>query len=237
MDHSTEQLLARAQEAVARSAYFAALEDLDEVARREPTFADVHNLIGLCRSLLGQPELALTAFERATELNPGYVEAHLNRAITLNDLGRYDEAREQFEQASDADEEKGGGPYPSALAARLANMHAQLGDLYAEGGALDEAVRQYRTAKEIRPRFIDIRNKLGRALIEHGALDEAVDELESILEINPGFIGARANLGLARYRSGDHGAAEAEWKRCLVQQPENAQVQSFLGMLRRAREA
>ena len=237
LDPTVEQQIARAKEAFARNAYVAALEDLQAVAERHPNFADIQNLMGLCLSLLGRPEEALQAFDRATQLNPGYVEAHLNRAITLNDLGRLDEARESFQRASEADEEKtGGGRFTSAAAARLANKHLELGDLYAEAGAPEEALEQYSRASALRPQFVDIRNRRGRTLVDLGRLGEAIDELRGILEVNPNFGAARANLGLALYRAGRTDEAEAEWRRCLAQQPDNAQVASYLGMLERQKE-
>jgi tetratricopeptide (TPR) repeat protein len=108
LEPTTEQLIARGKEAYGRSAYLAALEDLEEVVRREPRFADVHNVIGLCLSLTGRPDAAVEAFDRAVAVNPRYVEAHLNRAITLNDLGRLDEAREAFASAASSDEDRSG---------------------------------------------------------------------------------------------------------------------------------
>ncbi len=234
-DPTTDQLISRGKEAFSRNAYLAALEDFEEVVRREPGFADVHNLLGLCLSLLGRPDAAVESFDRAVGVNPGYVEAHLNRALTLNDLGRLDEARESFERAAGADH-SAAGPFPGAVSARLANKHAELGDLYAEAGALVEAAEQYRHACRIRPRFLDLRNRLGRTLVDLGRTDEGAAELRAVLEANPSFTGARANLGLALYRSGDLPGAEAEWERCMAQQPGNAQVVGYLGMLRRQRE-
>lgn len=231
---TTEQLIARGKEAYARNAYLAALEDLQEVVRREPRFADVHNLMGLCLSLTGRPEAAVEAFDRAVGVNPGYVEAHLNRAITLNELGRLDEARDAFQRA--ADEDRSDGRFTSTVAARLANQHAQLGDLYAQAGSLPDAEEQYRRAAALRPRFLDIRNKLARTLIELGRLQDAVDELHAMLTVNPAFTAARVNLGLALYRAGRAGEARAEWERCLAQQPGNAQVSGYLGMLQRSRQ-
>ena len=64
MDPAVEQMIARARENFARSAYLAALEDLQAAAERHPGFADVQNLMGLCLSLAGRPEEALAAFER-----------------------------------------------------------------------------------------------------------------------------------------------------------------------------
>ncbi|HEU0015875.1 MAG TPA: tetratricopeptide repeat protein [Longimicrobium sp.] len=234
-DAAVEQLIARGREALARNQYLAALEDLTAVLERRPTFADVHNLAGVCLSMLGRPEEALAHFTRATELNDGYVEALLNRAITLNDLGRLDEARESFARAAEADEEKGGGRFTSAAAARLANLHFALGEAYEGAGAAELAVEQYRRAVELRPQFLDIRSRLGRTLVDLGRAPEAVAELQAVLDHNPGFVQARAHLGLALFRTGDLDGAEREWRRCLAQQPGSAQVGAYLGMLERQR--
>ena len=164
------------------------------------------------------------------------MEAHIHRAITLNDLGRTEEARESFARAADADAEKGGGRFPSAASARLANRHQELGDLYAELGGNEEALAEYRKAMALRPQFLDIRNKLGRLLIEVGRPGEAEAELREVVDARPSFAAARANLGLALYRAGREREAEAEWRRTLEQSPDNAQVSSYLGMLERQRE-
>ncbi|HVH12124.1 MAG TPA: tetratricopeptide repeat protein [Longimicrobium sp.] len=235
-DPAVEQLIARGREALARNQYLVALDDLQAVAAQRPGFADVQNMIGLCLSMLGRPEEALASFARATQLNPGYVEAHVNHAITLNDLGRLDEARDAFRRAAEADEEKGaGGRFSSAAAARLANLHLELGDAYEQAGGLEEAVEQYRHAVRLRPQFVDIRTRLGRTLIELGRLDEARVELEAVLEQSPGFVQARSNLGLAWFRAGALDEAEREWRRCLAQQPDGPQVAAYLGMLERRR--
>lgn len=231
---AVEQRIARAREALARGQYLAALGDLEEVAAQRPGFADVQNLMGLCLSMVGRPDEALEAFGRAVQVNPEYVEAHVNRAITLNDLGRTEEAAASFQRAAEADEAKGGGGrFGSAAAARLANLHRELGDAYEQAGAGDEAVLQYRQAVQLRPQFLDIRTRLGRMLIELGRSDEAVAELRAVLDSNPGFVQARSHLGLARFRAGDLAGAEQEWRRCQAQQPDNAQVSAYLGMLER----
>ncbi|HEX2094462.1 MAG TPA: tetratricopeptide repeat protein [Longimicrobiaceae bacterium] len=234
---TTEQLIARGKEAYARNAYLAALEDLQEAARREPRFADLHNLVGLCLSLTGRPEAAVDAFDQALAVNPRYVEAHLNRAITLNDLGRLDEAREAFERAAQADGENSGGGFTATVSGVVANRHGELGDLYAAAGALPEAEEQYRRACEIRPRFLDLRNKLARTLLDLGRTDDAIAELRAVLDVNPAFATARITLGLALYRAGSLAAAEVEWERCLQQRPGNAQVSGYLRLLRSQRGA
>jgi adenylate cyclase len=121
--------------------------------------------------------------------------------------------------------------FPSVLAGRLANKHKELGDLYAEGGALAEAAEQYQRALEIRPRYVDIRAKLARALLELGEPDSAAGELQELLEINPYYLGARLLLGLAWYRMGDHEGARREWERCLEERPGDAQAEVYLKLI------
>lgn len=231
---STEQLIARGKECLARNDMVGAIGALREAAAREPRYADVRNLLGVSLSLAGEPEAAVEELTRAVELNPGYVEAHLNRAIVLNELGRFQEAQEAFRRAWES-EDRRGLPYPKTAAARLANLHAELGDLYLEAGGRSEAIAQYRAATELRPDFHDLRNKLARALIEVGALREARAELEAVLGEKPEYVEARVNLGLVYYRQGDEEAAAREWRFCLERKPDHSKARAFLKMLGRPR--
>ncbi len=226
------QLIARGRQAYERRDYAAALADFREVLGVRPDFADIRQLTAVCLSFLGQPEAAMEEFDRAIELNQGYVEAHLNRALTLNELGRYDEARDAFERAWQA-ERKDAGAFSAPVTALLANAHASVGDIYMESGAPRQAAEQFRTALTLRPRFVDIRNKLGRALFELGELSEAETELRQALEEHPGFVAARVNLGLVQYRRGATEDAAREWQTALEHAPGNGQARAFLAMLGR----
>jgi tetratricopeptide (TPR) repeat protein len=230
MDAHYKQLIERGKEAYARKNYPAALSDLGVVVEQYPHFADIRHMMGLCLSFLGQTETAIEEFDRALEINDGYVEAHLNRAIALTELGRYDEARASFEKAS---QHEGASPgrFPAAVTAKVANAHMAVGDLYMEANAPEPAADEYRRALELRPRFHDIRNRLAEALMQMGLLDTAVTELNTILEANPRFLAARLNLGLVLYRRGELEAARAEWETARSQSPDDGQVRAYLAML------
>ena len=228
---NTDQLIAKGRECLAQNDYVGAISALREAADREPGYADVRHQLGLSLGLAGQPEAALEEFDRALALNPAYVEAHLNRAITLNDLGRYEEAREAFRLAWDSDH-SAGRPFSRSVSARLSNLHMELGDLYADLGSYVEAVAQYKSAANLRPDFLDIRTKLARALMERGELRGAMDELNNVLAENPGYIEARVSLGLVHYRAGQYDAAAAEWRACLKQVPDHPKARAFLNMPR-----
>ncbi|MCI0436113.1 MAG: tetratricopeptide repeat protein [Gemmatimonadetes bacterium] len=230
MEQVHKDRIERGRRSFERRDYASALADFRDVLAEHPGYADLRHLCGLCHSFMGQPEEALEEFDRALSLNDHYVEAHLNRALTLNELGRYDEAAESFERAGYY-EYAVAGRFPSAIMARLAQTHARVGDLYQEAGAPLEAAAQYRRALELRPRFHDIRNKLAQTLLQIGDLNGAADQLRITLHGNPRFVPARLNYGLALFRLGDAAGARREWEECHEIEPNNPQVSAYLALL------
>lgn len=119
--------------------YYGALLCLDDESAGEQGWADVFHLRGVCFSLLDRHAEAVAAFDRAIAINPRYLEAHLHRALALTALGREADAAVAFAAARESV-----GPDVAGLsapvAARLANEHAKLGELYAEAGAVQDAV-------------------------------------------------------------------------------------------------
>ena len=232
---SDEPLINQARERFALQDYYGAIHLLEEVAGGGKSFADVHHLLGLCYALLQQPARALACFERALELNPRYIEAHIHRGVLLTDLGRTEEAEEAFHQAASHSSESD-SRYPAHVASNLANHHALLGAAYAEAGAMEEAIEQYRRAVALGPRFADIRYRLARVLLEAGQVLDARDELEQVTKDRPNFVDAQASLGLARYLSGDTVGAQQVWRECLAARPRNVRVEAYLAMLERNTE-
>ena len=230
MNEGRDPRILRAREAFDRRDYVAALTELRDLAEESPNFADVRHLMGLCLSMLGQPEDALEEFNAALGVNGEYIEAHLNRAITLNELGRYEEARDSFASAV-ACEERVGGRFPASVSARLANAHATVGELYLTASAPSEASREFQKALELRPTFHDIRNRLAESYMQLGDLDRAQDELERVLAGNGRFLQARLNLGLIHYRRGRRDDAREQWEECRSQEPNSPQVRAYLQLL------
>ncbi len=213
LDFAAGQILTRGTSAYERDDYSAALNDFRAVLEHNPGFADVRNKAGLCLALLGSPAAALEEFEHAVRVNDSYVEAHLNRAIVLNDLGRFPEARAAVAKAWELEYSQGEDRFRGDVGNRIAVGHAKLGDLYGAAGADDLAVAQYRDALRMRPRFVDIRSRLAKSLLATGRTEEAKAELEAILDENPHYTGARIQLGVALQRLGDRDGAVREWTR------------------------
>jgi tetratricopeptide (TPR) repeat protein len=210
-----------------RDEYRAALDIFEEVITERPDFPDVHNRAGLCKAMLGDLEGGLVSFERALELAPTYAEAHFNKGIVLNELGRHQEAERAFRQAQDLDT-RDGTRFPSQVGNQIANALGQLGDLYMVADSPREAVEQYREALRVRRRFLDIREKLAEALLAIGENEEARKELERVLDEEPGFAQARLKLGVVLQRLGDRDGAVREWKRVWSQRPDDRRVHAYL---------
>jgi tetratricopeptide (TPR) repeat protein len=92
--------------------------------------------------------------------------------FSLENDGRYDEARGAYERARDADRE-------SSLGWR------GLGRLALRDGRLDEAVRQLDEAVRVDPDSLDARYDLGIALAALGRADEAIGEWAKVVELAP----------------------------------------------------
>jgi len=236
MAGQTELLLARARERFVVQDYYGAVHLLESVVDSGRAFADVHHLLGVSLSLLGQADRALRELERALELNPKYVEALIHRGLVLNELGRTVEAEEAFTRAASNLDHPGAEGLPGPAAAQLANRHADLAETYAGAGALTRAIEQYERALELGPAFHDLRYRMARLLLEAGRALEARQALEAVLEARPNFVDAQAALGLAHFLSGDADGAREVWQSCLNQRPENARVEAYLSMLARAGE-
>ncbi len=200
-----------------------------------PTFADIHNKMGIIYNHTNRLEYAAKAFEKALELNPGYTEASLNLAITYSDLGKYDESREVFEKAARFSEQtvkSADSTIDPFVKGKLADQHLRLGKIYYELRLLDDAIEEYQKGLRLSPNFADMITHLAIAFRDKGRYDDAISQFNRAKQANPRYMPARLHLGITYYSQGFYGLAEEEWREALVFDPDNSAVKTYLNFVK-----
>jgi tetratricopeptide (TPR) repeat protein len=204
---------------------------LEKLAAEAPFYADVFNKLGVIYHQRGAFGKAAKAFEKALELNPRYTEAALNLAVTYNNLGRYEKASAAFQNAARFTQ-SGTGALDPFIRGKLANQHADLGDIYFDLGLHAEAVEEYRKAVTLGPKFADLRTKLAVALRERGDFDAALAEFQEALKVNPKYVPGYLHLGVTYYMRGMIDRAVRVWKTALKASPNDKSVQVYLEFIK-----
>jgi tetratricopeptide (TPR) repeat protein len=203
-------LMAQSRGLLDAGRYAEAVRCLESAVRRQPTFPDLHNQLGLALSLAGEPLRAESHLQRALELNPGYAEAHLNLAILLFERNAYAAARDHMREFNRI--VRGNAPgFPDPALDDLARRHADLAERYRAYGLLEEAESQLRSALRLRPAYGDLRLALVRVLFERSKLDEAAEHVQLLLQQRPGYQDAQLLRGHIEMARGNPNGARAAW--------------------------
>ena len=172
----------------------------------------------------GNLEQADTASARALELDPESPEAHAARGFAVWQLGRNEEAREEFEAAIRLD--------PKQFEARYFYARACL-----QQGQPEKAARLFEEASQVRDdyqaSFFSAQSyaALGRAADAEAAYRRALQAAQAHLELNPDDPRAATMCAVALCRLGDR-AGGLEWaETALATDPNDAGVRYNVGCL------
>jgi tetratricopeptide (TPR) repeat protein len=186
-----DRRLGRAEDARQEMASFAASQSLVPPVS-DPLRDELRALDRAAPSLLergvqleqaGRIQDAIAAHERALQLDPDLVMAHVNLIILYGKAGEFQKAEAQFQAAVALSPDK------------LPDAYYNHGVLLMEEGKLDEAQLAFRKALEIEPTYADAHNDLGYLLERRGKLEEAAAEYRAAVENKPDFRQAHFNLG------------------------------------------
>jgi tetratricopeptide (TPR) repeat protein len=231
MDEPLKQLLTLGRGYFDKKQYAQAEQYLSQVVEQNQSFADVYNMLGIVYHDQGQFARAQRAFESALRVNPGYTEAALNLAVIYNDMGKYAEAKEVYQTAL-ARQKNSPGEMDPYVKGKIANMYADIGDVFASNGSWAQAIEEYQRALGPCPQFVDIRVKLGDALRDAGRHDEALKQFEQAIEQNDSFMPGRVHYGIALYSAGRRAEAVRVWEDVLVRSPGNKSAQMYLNLVK-----
>ncbi len=229
MDERVKQMLLVGREHYGKREFDKAEQLLAQVLEHDDRFADVHDMLGVIAHARGSFLQAEQHFERALEINPSYTEAALNLAVTYNDRGKYEAARAVYARIKGKPTGQIAGLDPFARG-KLANMHADLAQAYADSGLPREAIDELEKAVLLCPNFADLQTKLGTLLRESNEPARARIHYEAAISARPSFVPARVQLGVTLLALGDASHAEEQWNKVLEIEPENTQAKMYLRM-------
>jgi tetratricopeptide (TPR) repeat protein len=233
MDEHTKQLLLLGREHYQKREFEKAESALRTVVEQNDRLADVHDMLGVICHSRGNFAQAEYHFERALAINPAYTEAALNLAVTYNDRGKYEAARQVYTRIKGT---PSGGLDPFARG-KIANMHAEVGQAYADAGLPREAIAEYEKAVRLCPQFADLRTRLGTLLREVNDLPRAREQYEAAIGARPNYVPARMQLGVTLLSLADAEGAAEQWRKVLEIEPENARAKMYLRMLTATRSS
>ncbi|KAL6840012.1 hypothetical protein ACP4OV_029822 [Aristida adscensionis] len=151
---------------------------LVHIARKMPKNAHAHFMLGLMYQRLGQPQKAISAYEKSSE-------------ILLND-----------------EEEVRRPDLLSSVRIHHAQciLQASMGDNFdeeLEAGELEEILIKMKSSVESDPRQAAVWNILGLVLLRAGQFQSAISVLSSLTDVASDYLDSLANLGVAYIQSGD----------------------------------
>jgi tetratricopeptide (TPR) repeat protein len=219
MDDALKQLLTLGRGYFEKKQYSQAEKYLTQVVEQNQSFADVYNMLGVIYH------------EAALRINPAYTDAALNLAVIYNDLGKYAEAKQVYQSALSRQRASPNRMDPF-VKGKIANMYADIADVFSSSGMLDEAIEEYRRALGLCPQFVDIRLKLGDAHRDKGDHAESLAQFEEILRINPNYLPGRVHYGIALFSAGRREDAVKTWQDVLQRSPGNKSAEMYLNLVK-----
>jgi tetratricopeptide (TPR) repeat protein len=231
MDDRVRQLLVLGREHYHRGDYDKAKELLEQVLEKSDRHADVYHMLGVIAHVAGELTTAEARFEKAVALNPNYTEAQLNLMVTYNDLGKYESARKLYAQVRARTVASQGDPF---VKGRLANMHADLSQAYADVGMMGEAIRELEKAVSLCPQFADLQTRLGVLYRDSSDQLRASSCFQAAKQANPRYVPGRLALGTLMLGAGEAEAARREFETVLELEPENRLALTYLRLLQSA---
>ena len=226
------QTMRSAEAAFERKEYATAESLLLRLVETNDSFADAYALLGIVHYEQGRFSNAMAHLEKAIGINPGYAEALLYLAVIYHDLGLYSRGKALEKKLAALPTLAGVQRIASPFRSRIANMHADVGDLYRGLGCYPEAIAQYDQALRLEPGYADIRLKRALCLrnqhAQPAALSEAISELTALVADVPTYKEARLELGISHYLSRDWSKALSVWEKMRKTWPDDPQVPVYL---------
>jgi tetratricopeptide (TPR) repeat protein len=196
------------------------------ILKKQP-MADVYNDLGMTYADSGDFGAAEFCFKKALKINPDYLEASLNLSILYNNLGFQKKSKPIYERLKKYGAKSKGAADPLLLS-KIANLYAEIGDLFHGVGENREAVEAYEKAVSYQPDYVDVQTKLAVAYRELGKKTKALETLKKIRKRAHRYAPYWMALGVTYYAQKKMKQAHESWKKALQIDPENSSAKAYL---------
>ncbi len=194
---------------------------------------EVYQMLATISYDKGQFNKAIKIFKRALEIDPSYTDASVGLSIILNDLGKYEEGKQIFQDAQNRLEAKTGKQDPF-IDEKLASKHEELADLYYQYKRYTEAIEQLMKAQKLSTRRAEITMRIAEANVQMGQTDKAIRDLNALIREYPHLVPARLKLGIIYYNSNNIADATEQWENILMRDPQHPEALRYLKMAQAA---
>ena len=224
-----DDMLAEAKENFITGNYKVAEPILNQLILQNSRNAEIYQMLATISYDKGQFNKAIRTFRRALEIDPTYTDASVGLSIILNDLGKYDEGKQVFEEAQKLLDRKS-GKMDSYVEEKLASKHEELADIYFQYKYFSESLEQLFRAQKLTARKAEIAMRIAECHVKLGDSDRAVRELKALIREYPQFIPARLKLGVIYYNMNNLAEATEQWENILLRDPKHSEANQYLRM-------
>ncbi|MEG4248175.1 tetratricopeptide repeat protein [Microcoleus sp. Pol10D4] len=187
-----------------------------QIIEVQPESANVLCLLGIAARQQGKIAEAIDFYEKAIAQNRDFVEAHLNKANLLLDVGEYQRAIASYEQVIKIQ------PNSALAYNNLGWIKQQLADI-------DSAILYYQTALRIDPNLHETAHNLGHLFKQKNQLSEAIACYLHALKINPNLTYSLMELGTVFQQQGKLAEAFNCYQQAVKLDPNNPEAHNNVG--------
>ena len=233
MNSLADEMMVEARDAFISGDDRTAEQLLQQLLLKNGRNPEIHQMLGTLCYNKGKFNKAIQHFKRALEIDPTYTDASVGLSIILNDLGKYEEGKQIFQEARERLDKAKGSPDPW-VDEKLASKHEELADLYSQYRRPNEALEQLLKAQKLSSRKAEITLRIADVHVQMGQKDRALKDLRQLVREFPALVTARLKLGLILYNSNNVAEAVEQWENVLVRDPENPEALRCLKMAQAA---
>ena len=180
---------------------------------------------------LADTEKSLEYYDKTIKLSPEYADAHSNKGIIYESMGRFDEAVDSYNKALEINSKDARtyynlgcvraklGDYGQAVLdynlaiashAKFPEAYLNRGSIHSNQGNYEEAVFDYNKAIELKPDYGKAYFQRGTTFILLELISEAISDFTRTIEIAPDFAEAYYNRALVYIGTKDFSKAEED---------------------------